>query len=145
MGYGNPQREFIHVDDFISAMIFTMENIDAKQIYTKGISHINVSSGDEVSIRDLAFMVKKITRYQGDINFDNSMPDGTPRKVLDGAFLNQLNWCSKIQLEEGLKATYLWYKKINHRNDFLITLTGLYIYEFIGHRRRRLYRIPHCT
>jgi len=110
-GTGNPQREFVHVDDFISAMIFTMKNIDAKQIYTRGISHINVSSGDEVSIRDLAFMVKKITRFQGDINFDNSMPDGTPRKVLDGAFLNQLNWCSKIQLEEGLKATYLWYKE----------------------------------
>ncbi len=110
-GTGNPQREFIHVDDFISAMIFTMKNIDAKQIYTRGISHINVSSGDEVSIRDLAFMVKKITRFQGDLNFDNSMPDGTPRKVLDGAFLNQLNWFSKIQLEEGLKATYLWYKE----------------------------------
>ena len=110
-GTGNPQREFMHVDDFISAMIFTMKNIDAKQIYTRGISHINVSSGNEVSIRDLAFMVKKITRYQGDINFDNSMPDGTPRKVLDGAFLNQLNWFSKIQLEEGLKATYLWYKE----------------------------------
>ena len=69
-GTGNPQREFIHVDDFISAMIFTMENIDAKQIYTRGISHINVSSGEEVSIRDLAFMVKKITGYQGEIYFD---------------------------------------------------------------------------
>ena len=110
-GTGNPQREFMHVDDFISAMIFTMKNIDAKQIYTRGISHINVSSGNEVSIRDLAFMVKKITRFQGDLNFDNCMPDGTPRKVLDGAFLNQLNWFSKIQLEEGLKATYLWYKE----------------------------------
>ena len=108
-GTGNPQREFMHVDDFISAMIFTMKNIDAKQIYTRGISHINVSSGDEVSIRDLAFMVKKITGFQGDINFDNSMPDGTPRKVLDGAFLNQLNWSSKIRLENGLKSLYSWY------------------------------------
>ena len=108
-GTGNPQREFMHVDDFISAMIFTMKNIDAKQIYTRGISHINVSSGDEVSIRELAFMVKKITGFQGDINFDNSMPDGTPRKVLDGAFLNQLNWSSKIRLENGLKSLYSWY------------------------------------
>ena len=108
-GTGNPQREFVHVDDLVSAMIFTMKNIDAKQIYTRGISHINVSSGEEVSIRDLAFMVKKITGYQGEIYFDNSMPDGTPRKVLDGTFLYRLNWHSKVRLENGLKLLYSWY------------------------------------
>ena len=110
-GTGNPMREFIHVYDLVSAMIFAMKNISAKEIYHNNISHINISSGEEVSIRELAFMVKKITGFQGDINFDNSMPDGTPRKVLDGTFLNQMNWSSKIRLEEGLRATYLWYKE----------------------------------
>jgi len=90
---------------------FTMKNIDEKKTYTKDISHINVSSGEEIPIKDLAFTVKEITGLQGDINFDNSMADDTPRKVLDGTFLNQMNLSSKIQLEEGLKATYLWYEE----------------------------------
>ncbi len=88
-----------------------MKNIDEKKTYTKDISHINVSSGEEIPIKDLAFTVKEITGLQGDINFDNSMADDTPRKVLDGTFLNQMNLSSKIQLEEGLKATYLWYEE----------------------------------
>ena len=110
-GTGNPQREFMHVDDFINAMIFTMKNIDAKQIYTMGISHINVGSGEEVSIKELAFMIKEIVGYQGNIIFDNSMPDGTPRKILDTSFLNQLNWTPNIKLEEGIYSLYQWFKK----------------------------------
>tara|TARA_Y100000996_G_C22540485_1_gene649867 strand:+ start:423 stop:1334 length:912 start_codon:yes stop_codon:yes gene_type:complete len=108
-GTGNPQREFVHVDDLIGAMIFTMENIDAKQIYNKGISHINVSSGEEVSIKELAFLLKNIVGFKGNVIFDESMPDGTPRKVLDGTFLNQVNWTSKIRLENGLRSLYSWY------------------------------------
>jgi len=108
-GTGNPQREFVHVDDLIDAMIFIMGNIDAKQIYNKGISHINVSSGEEVSIRQLAFLIKTIIGFKGQVNFDNSMPDGTPRKILDGSFLNQFGWISKIGLKNGLESLYSWY------------------------------------
>ena len=108
-GTGNPQREFVHVDDLVSAMIFTMKNIDAKKIYTRGVSHINVSSGEEVSIRKLAFLIKMIVGFEGEVKFDNSMPDGTPRKILDGSFLNQIGWASKIDLENGLKSLYSWY------------------------------------
>ena len=109
-GTGNPQREFVHVDDLVSAMIFTMKNIDAKQIYTRGISHINISSGEEVSIRELASLIKMIVGFQGEIKFDDAKPDGTPRKVLDGSFLKQLGWISKIGLEDGLQSLYSWYK-----------------------------------
>ena len=108
-GTGNPQREFVHVDDLIDAMIFIMGNIDAKQIYNKGISHINVSSGEEVSIRQLAFLIKTIIGFKGQVNFDNSMPDGTPRKILDGSFLKQFGWISKIGLKNGLESLYSWY------------------------------------
>ena len=110
-GTGKPKREFVHVDDFASSMIFIMKNIDANEVYDIGISHINVSSGEEMSIRELAFLIKDIVGYKGTIIFDHSMPDGMPRKVLDGTFLNQVNWTSKIGLKNGLRSLYSWYKE----------------------------------
>jgi len=110
-GTGKPKREFVHVDDFANAMIFTMKNIDANEVYDIGISHINVSSGEEISIRELAFLIKNIVGFQGNVTFDHSMPDGAPRKVLDGTFLNQVNCTSKIRLKNGLKSLYSWYKE----------------------------------
>ena len=109
-GTGNPMREFIHVEDLVSAMIFAMKNISAKEIYHNNISHINISSGEEVSIRELASLIKMIVGFQGEIKFDDAKPDGTPRKVLDGSFLKQLGWISKIGLEDGLQSLYSWYK-----------------------------------
>jgi len=88
-----------------------MKKIDANDVYDNGISHINVSSGEEMSIRELAFLIKNIVEFQGAVVFDHSMPDGTPRKVLDGTFLNQFNWTSKIRLKNGLKSLYSWYEK----------------------------------
>ena len=108
-GTGTPQREFIHVDDLVDVLIFAMKNINAKEIYHNNISHINVSSGEEVSIRELAFLIKMIVGYEGEVKFDNSMPDGTPRKILDGSFLNQIGWTSKIDLKNGLESLYSWY------------------------------------
>lgn len=108
-GTGTPQREFIHIDDLVDAMIFAMKNINAKEIYHNNISHINVSSGEEVSIRELAFLIKMIVGFEGEVKFDNSMPDGTPRKILDGSFLNQIGWVSKIDLKNGLESLYSWY------------------------------------
>ena len=110
-GTGNPLREFIHVDDLVNAMVFVMQNINAIDIYQNDISHINVSSGEELSINELALLIKKITGYKGGINFNDSMPDGTPRKILDCSFLNQRGWTSKIDLAYGLDSLYAWYKE----------------------------------
>lgn len=110
-GTGNPLREFIHVDDLVNAMVFIMQNINAIDIYQNDISHINVSSGEELSINELALLIKKITGYKGGINFNDSMPDGTPRKILDCSFLNQRGWTSKIDLAYGLESLYSWYKE----------------------------------
>ena len=110
-GTGKPKRELVHVDDFASAMIFTMKNIDANEVYDNGISHINVSSGEEMSIKELALLIKNIVGFQGTLTFDHSMPDGTPRKLLDGTFLNKVNWTSKIRLKNGLRSLYSWYKE----------------------------------
>ena len=110
-GTGKPKREFVHVDDFASAMIFTMKNIDANDIYDIGISHINVSSGEEISIRELAFLIKNIVGFKGIVTFDHSMPYGTPRKVLDATFLNQVNMTSKNGLKNCLRSLYSWYKE----------------------------------
>ena len=110
-GSGTPLREFVHVKDLVRALAFVMQYIDAEDVYCYNISHINVGSGEEVSIKELAFMIKEIVGYQGNITFDNSMPDGTPRKILDTSFLNQLNWTPKIKLEEGIYSLYQWFKK----------------------------------
>ena len=110
-GSGEPLREFLHVDDLASASIYVM-NIETKK-YKKScenhLSHINVGSGKEISIRDLAMLIKKIVGFRGDINFDNSKPDGTPRKLLNIDKLNKLGWEHSITFEDGLKKTYEWY------------------------------------
>jgi len=109
-GSGTPLREFIHVNDLVSAIFFTMQNINAIDIYSKGISHINIGSGEEISIKELASLIKKIIGFQGNVNFNDSMPDGTPRKFLDSSFLNETGWNSKIKLRHGLESLYSWYK-----------------------------------
>jgi len=110
-GSGAPLREFIHVNDLVSAIFFTMQNINAIDIYSKDISHINIGSGEEISIKELAFLLKKIIGFQGNVNFNDSMPDGTPRKVLDISFFNESGWTSKIPLRHGLESLYSWYKE----------------------------------
>ena len=108
-GTGAPLREFIHVADIVDAMVFAMKRINSNDLYQNGVSHINVSSGNEISIKDLAFLIKEISGYEGKISFNDSMPDGTPRKMLDGSLLNQFGWQSKIELRKGLKNLYSWY------------------------------------
>ena len=110
-GSGSPLREFLHVNDLVSAIFFTMQNINAPDIYSKEISHINIGSGEEISIKELAYLIKKIIGFQGNVNFNDSMPDGTPRKVLDSSFLNESGWTSKIELRHGLESLYSWYKE----------------------------------
>jgi GDP-L-fucose synthase len=96
-GTGRPLREFLHVDDLADACIFLMENYSAMEF-------VNVGSGMEISIKDLALMIKSVTDYQGELIFDSSKPDGTPRKLMDGSKLTALNWRPNISLEKGLRS-----------------------------------------
>lgn len=106
-GTGTPLREFMHVDDMAEACILVMEKLDATDLYDKlKISHINIGSGEEISIRDLALMIAGIVGYSGEIRFDKNYPDGTPRKVMDSSRLKNLGYKNSIPLEEGIRQTY---------------------------------------
>lgn len=108
-GTGSAMREFIHVDDMADATVFLMEN------YDKG-GWLNVGSGSDIPIRELAEMIQQIVGYQGKVTYDSSMPDGTPRKLLDSSVLFKLGWKPKISLEDGLCAVYQDY--IKNRNIY---------------------------
>ena len=101
-GTGSPMREFLHVDDLADACVFLMENYSDDE-------HINVGTGIDISIRDLAEMVRDIVCPDATLRFDTSKPDGTPRKVLDVTKLNDLGWTAKIDLESGIRSTYQWF------------------------------------
>lgn len=101
-GTGTPLREFLHVDDLAAALILMMERY-------YGETHLNIGSGEEVSIAALAGMMKAVTGYAGDIHFDASKPDGTPRKFLDSSKIRTLGWQPQISLEQGLRETYEWF------------------------------------
>ena len=107
-GSGKPLREFMHVDDLAEGCIFMM-NIE-KDKYTRNfgsnLSHINLGSGEEISIWDLACMIKDIVGFDGKLELDNTMPDGTPRKVMDSSKIHKLGFKSKITLRDGLEITY---------------------------------------
>ncbi|MDM8548128.1 GDP-L-fucose synthase [Candidatus Venteria ishoeyi] len=110
-GSGNARREFLHVDDLAQACLFVMQQDKAHyQIQAKSmLSHLNVGTGQEVSIRELAETIKAVTAFPGALIFDSSKPDGTPRKLLDVSKLNGLGWQAKISLEAGLRDTYQWF------------------------------------
>ena len=114
-GTGTPMREFLHVDDLADACLFLM-NLP-EDVYSSLLTHhsspalINVGSGEEVSIKELALLIKEVTSYDGDIVFDSSMPDGTPRKLSDVGKIKSLGWKHRIGLRQGLQSTYEWYQK----------------------------------
>jgi GDP-L-fucose synthase len=112
-GSGEPKREFLHVDDMASASIYVM-NIENK-LFTKKIdlmsSHINIGTGQDCSIMELAHTIADIVNFKGKIVFDKSKPDGTPRKLLDISKINDLGWNFSINLYDGLQDTYSWFKK----------------------------------
>ncbi len=101
-GTGSPYREFLYVDDLAGACVFLMEKYGAGDIG----EFINIGTGEDVTIRDLAGIVQKIVGFEGDIVWDSSKPDGTPRKLLDVSKIKSLDWKPKISLEEGIKKTY---------------------------------------
>jgi GDP-L-fucose synthase len=102
-GSGSPLREFLYSDDLASACLFLLEN------YDDDIA-INVGTGKDMSIKDLAELIKRIVGFEGSIDWDSSKPDGTPRKVLDVSRIGALGWKPTISLEEGIGSTYEWYK-----------------------------------
>ena len=101
-GTGTPKREFLHVDDLASACLFLMENYNDPEI-------VNVGSGEEVSIAELASLVAETVDFQGTVRYNTDMPDGTPRKFLDVSRLANLGWRSQITLEKGIADTYAWF------------------------------------
>ena len=108
-GTGKPLREFLYVEDLANAIVFLMENINAKDIYENGITHLNVGSGKDISIADLAKLIAEITGFEGKIIYDSSKPDGTPRKLLDVRRINSFGWKYKAELSDGIKKTYNWF------------------------------------
>ena len=110
-GSGTPRREFMHVDDLAEAVVFLVEDHNADAVYSQGVSHINVGTGKEIEIRELARKIQEIVGFQGDIRFDTTKPDGTPRKLLNVERINKLGWHSTISLADGLRSTYEWFGK----------------------------------
>ncbi len=108
-GSGTPKREFLHVDDLAEAVVFTLENNLSDNLY-------NVGKGEDLSIKELAELIQKIVGHTGEIIWDNTKPDGTPRKLMDVSKMTEAGWKAKIELENGIKDTYQWF--LNNVNDF---------------------------
>ena len=104
-GSGKPRREFLYVDDFADACIFLMKEYSGGEV-------INVGPGEDISIAELANLMKAVVGFEADIIYDKTKPDGMPRKLLDVSKMNDLGWKAKIGVEDGLKLTYKWYKTI---------------------------------
>lgn len=101
-GTGAPLREFLYVDDMADACVFLLEHYSGEQ-------HVNIGTGKEVTIKELAELVKRITGYEGEIFWNSAMPDGTPRKLTDVSKLHGLGWKHKVELEEGVRLAYDWF------------------------------------
>ena len=117
-GSGTPMREFLHVDDMAAASVFVV-NLDAAtyQTHTQPmLSHINVGTGVDCSIRELAETIARVTGFTGALRFDASRPDGTPRKLMDVTRLKSLGWQAAISLEDGLQDAYQWF--VEHQDNF---------------------------
>lgn len=119
-GTGKPMREFLHVDDMAEASVFVM-NLD-KETYDANtqtmLSHINVGTGVDCTIAELALTLAKVVEFKGNVVFDTTKPDGAPRKLMDVSRLRDMGWQAQTSLEEGLRATYAWFLK--HESDIRV-------------------------
>lgn len=120
-GTGTPMREFLCVDDMAEASLFVLElDEEIYQANTKPmLSHINVGTGKDVTIREMAETMKRVVGFKGELKFDSSKPDGSNRKLIDVSRLTAMGWTYSIELEDGLKKTYDWYKIINMQESNL--------------------------
>jgi GDP-L-fucose synthase len=113
-GTGNVYRELLHVDDMAAACVYIMEKVDAGKLYDDlRHTHINIGTGTDLAIRELAGMVKAVTGFGGNLDWDTSKPDGTPKKQLDVELLHTLGWRHSIDLEDGIKSVYEAYRETN--------------------------------
>ncbi|MBR2275552.1 MAG: GDP-L-fucose synthase, partial [Lachnospiraceae bacterium] len=103
-GSGAPLREFLYVDDMADACVFLLENYSGEQ-------HVNIGTGKELTIRELAELIKKTVGFEGEIVWDSGKPDGTPRKLTDVTKLHGLGWTHKVELSEGVQLAYDWFKE----------------------------------
>jgi len=101
-GTGRPRREFLYVDDLAKALVFVMNNYN-------GLEHLNIGTGEDLTIKELATLIKRVVGFKGKLKFDTSKPDGAPRKLLDVTKVNKLGWQANTNFEEGLKSTVEWY------------------------------------
>ncbi len=107
-GTGSAKREFLYINDLAEACIFLIDNYSSSEL-------INIGVGKDISIKELAILIKSIIGYEGDITYDTSIPDGTPRKLLDITKINNLGWQAKTTLKEGIVKTYEWY--LNNKSE----------------------------
>lgn len=114
-GTGKPKREFLWSEDMADACVFVMESVDFEDLKSNSQEvrncHINIGTGKEISIKNLAILIKDVVEYKGSVTFDSSKPDGTMRKLTDVSKLNALGWKHSVEVEEGVKRMYEWYKK----------------------------------
>lgn len=111
-GTGSPRREFLYADDLACACLFLMQNYDGNEI-------VNIGTGQDITIKEVAGIIKEVIGYKGEVLWDETKPDGTPRKLLDVTKINELGWKAETGLEEGIKKAYVWYAGTDHReNEF---------------------------
>jgi GDP-L-fucose synthase len=108
-GTGSPMREFLYVEDLADAISFLLTNINAKDLYDNGLTHINIGTGEDLTIREVAQIVAKVVGFTGQTVYDSAKPDGTPRKLMDISRLHNLGWHHKTSLEEGIEKAYNWF------------------------------------
>lgn len=108
-GTGSPMREFLYVDDMADACVYLLENYSGQE-------HVNIGTGKEIAIKDLAQIVKEIVGFEGEIRWNTDMPDGTPRKLLNVEKLHNIGWKEKVSLKDGIRLEYEWYKAQDREN-----------------------------
>lgn len=111
-GTGSPKREFLHADDLADACVFLMENFSEE-------GFVNIGTGEDLSIHELAMLIKNIVGYEGELVYDKTKPDGTPRKLMDVSKLHAIGWKARISLEDGIRSVYEEYKKKDLKADVL--------------------------
>jgi len=110
-GTGTPFREFLYVEDLADALVHLLECVNAADFYGNGYTHVNIGTGKDLSIADLARLVAKVVGFEGRIEYDSTKPDGTPKKLLDVSRMSALGWTYKTELEDGLRLAYNWFKE----------------------------------
>ena len=108
-GTGSQRREFLYADDLARAIVFALDEIDSNDIYGRGISHLNIGTGSDLSIRELAVLIGEIVGFDGELRFDRSRPDGARQKLLDISRIREFGWKHEVDLREGLEKTFSWY------------------------------------